>query len=350
MYDNNTPNQDDYMDQQYFESQEMARDLSLGSFGSAVSGQSAVLSCPTPDTMFSNQDLLQGDLGQQLQQAPGAMSFDQTQLAFNQDQTVQYMGYQGHGDTGWVANSVAYGLVGYPGTLDYGVELYNQHGAAPWNPIQSVVEAHWPQQSPYHAVPNSEPDPAFTMDDTWLEEPANEPSVQTVQPTTPAKGQSSTKQQFRCPHEGCNSVFDRHANLTRHMAKSKKHALAEGSAGKPETYNCGFRTCQRAGRDAIPRKDHCREHLRNFHKQDLYKRGEKVEISWLQECLIDKSYWYCNKCLARNSTVGVSSPWSCQRCGTNCEPERVNIRLQLEDQKLATGPRDLSPAECEFSK
>ncbi|TLS28153.1 hypothetical protein PpBr36_01910 [Pyricularia pennisetigena] len=328
MYENTITHQDEYIAQQY-ESQDMTRDPSLESFGSAVSMQS-VWGCATPDTVLSNQDLLQGELSQQAQHIPVVMGLDQGQFAYQSGYAMQYMDFQGHGGTEWTGNvSVDAGVVAYPGTLDDGGDVYDQQVAASWNYIAPDFQAHWPQQQQYHDVHDLQAKSTSTMDELWPSEAANEPPVQTVQPTTPEEGPSSPKRLYRCPYEGCDSVFDRSANLTRHVLKSKKHVIADDSSDKPEIFHCGFRICQRAGRDAIPRKDHCREHLRNFHKQDLYKRGENLKADWLEECLIDKTYWYCNKCLTRNSTVDVSSPWRCSRCGTKCEPERVAIRLQL---------------------
>ncbi|TLD21474.1 hypothetical protein PspLS_09143 [Pyricularia sp. CBS 133598] len=326
MYDNHIPNQDEYMDQDY-QSQDMTRGPSEESFRSVITMQSG-RDCLAPGAILSNQDHLQVDLGQQSQHMHVAAGFDQVQFTYDNNQTAQYLDFQGPGEIDWAGNAMDHGDVAYSDALAYGGAPYTQQGAATWDPVDTVVEGYRTQPQQYHEVPDFVQEPNFSMDGTWEAEPVSQPPDHIVQPTIPVEGPSSPKQLYWCPYPDCDAVFDRSANLTRHVAKSKKHALEEGSSSSPEIYHCGFRSCQRTGRDAIPRKDHCREHLRNYHKQDLYKRGEKVGIEWLKECLIDKAYWYCNKCLTRNSTVDMSSAWRCIRCGTKCENERIAIRLQ----------------------
>ncbi|TLD09187.1 uncharacterized protein PgNI_07698 [Pyricularia grisea] len=333
MYDDDITPQYEYI-LQHYESQDMARAVSQDSFGSAVSVHSVGLGCATPDIMLSIPDLFQGDLSQQLQHIPVATGLDQNHMAYENSHDAYGTNFQEQTETPWTNNTVMDGgVVPYPDGLVYRGGSYGQQGVPTWDyPIQEV-DGYWQQQQQqqqqqYPEMQTIEPVSTY-MAELWQEEPPSQPQVQRVQPITPTEGPSSSaKQLHQCPYDGCDAVFDRSANLTRHVAKSKKHVLTNGRSGKPDVFHCGFRICQKAGRDAIPRKDHCREHLRNFHRQDLYKRGEKVEMDWLRECLIDKAYWYCNKCLARNRTADVSSAWRCSRCGNECEPERIAVRLE----------------------
>lgn len=74
----------------------------------------------------------------------------------------------------------------------------------------------------------------------------------------------------KCPHSGCSQQFNRAADLERH--KSLVH-----SADKMPSWICDFRPSPRNG-TPFHRKDHFRDHLRDFHKGDT---STQRITSWL---------------------------------------------------------------------
>jgi hypothetical protein len=87
------------------------------------------------------------------------------------------------------------------------------------------------------------------------------------------------------------------------------------------------------------RKDHCREHYREYHAEDIIKRGkpqpDKVkhrqkQPETLEQFLaprlrnLDPNWWRCSKCLHRVQ-LNINS-YTCPYCKVACEPERVTCR------------------------
>jgi hypothetical protein len=107
------------------------------------------------------------------------------------------------------------------------------------------------------------------------------------------------------------------------------------------------------------RKDHCREHYREYHNEDLLKRSkpsaekhkkekdrkeadkknskrsqdkpEAVEEFLATRRHTDLSWWRCTKCIAR---VKVNPDgYMCSTCNIACEPERAAWRKKKEQEK-----------------
>jgi hypothetical protein len=105
-----------------------------------------------------------------------------------------------------------------------------------------------------------------------------------------------------------------------------------------DCHKCDYKKCGRS-QDQFTRKDHYRDHLRDFHKEDLgcAKGGknmdpakwEKAQQSWIKERQIDPEWWRCVKCLAR--VYWREAGWECQtpNCKMPCETERVERRQKL---------------------
>ncbi|CAK7204554.1 hypothetical protein SEUCBS139899_007312 [Sporothrix eucalyptigena] len=157
-----------------------------------------------------------------------------------------------------------------------------------------------------------------------------------------SNGSSGTKKEFVCEHAYCNSpAFTRMADLDRHI----KHIHLD--ADKKEQFFCDYTSCSRST-TPFHRKDHYREHLREYHLEDLLKRGSNAHRSTspntasgmsasdhkknrklmqemqLQNCKTDSLWWRCARCLKR---VNIAERgWSCPTCKGSIEEPRRNLR------------------------
>lgn len=140
------------------------------------------------------------------------------------------------------------------------------------------------------------------------------------------------------------SFFTRPADLERHY----RHVHNSND----QFFHCDYTKCNRA-KDPFTRKDHYRDHLRDYHKEDLgAAKGEKAAKTaeqkrkwqaaqqvWKNERVIWPNQWRCAKCLAR---VYVQlEGWNCIVCKQECEPDRQKSRKD----KAALGMVDDAPAE-----
>jgi len=156
---------------------------------------------------------------------------------------------------------------------------------------------------------------------------------------TPAENPSPTEQtgdgcsrtgpkapkKYQCLYPMCTQpAFGRSADLERHLTK-----LHFPEAQK-ETYNCDYKKCQRSASTAFTRRDHFRDHLREFHKEDILKRGRgsRDQTEWLWERQVDARWWRCGKCLSRIKLN--SDGWECPVCRQMCEPDRRKVREAKE--------------------
>ncbi|KAK3179776.1 hypothetical protein K4F52_008854 [Lecanicillium sp. MT-2017a] len=127
-----------------------------------------------------------------------------------------------------------------------------------------------------------------------------------------------------CLHPGCEAKpFKRRADLDRHY--KHKHA----PASQKDAYYCDYPKCARR-RDPFHRRDHFRDHLREFHKEDIEKRGGgsvvKDEDSVINDRNTPSSWWRCAKCLVRNYVE--ESGYDCPLCKTSCQAKRKEIRMR----------------------
>jgi hypothetical protein len=157
--------------------------------------------------------------------------------------------------------------------------------------------------------------------------------------------------EYVCLYDGCRQkAFRRSADLDRHI----KHVHLK----PPDVYFCDYNRCPRsekavaasrshnlvetvsssssssspggggggtgAGAGAFGRKDHCRAHYRDYHREDLCRRNGKEAPGWFDDRNISSSWWRCTKCLRRVSYSRCG--WECRDCGQMLEPERINAR------------------------
>lgn len=149
------------------------------------------------------------------------------------------------------------------------------------------------------------------------------------------------------PGESCwkgqsRPVYYRPADLERHYRQ------VHASEDQKEKYPCDRFDCNRA-KDPFTRKDHFRDHLKDFHKEDIGScKGEKTtgnvserkkwqqkQAMWLAERCISSDWWRCARCLVR--VYVAKGGWYCQKCKRDCEQPRREAR-----EKLSMGPQSTS--------
>ncbi|KAE9366503.1 hypothetical protein N431DRAFT_284563, partial [Stipitochalara longipes BDJ] len=151
------------------------------------------------------------------------------------------------------------------------------------------------------------------------------------------------KGQFPCMYPGCNgkqTVFSRPADLERHY----KNVHADDK----ETLPCDYLNCPRSNMQGSPftRKDHYRDHLRDYHKEDIgspkapkypannsrnNSKWHAAQKKWLAGRRIDPKNWRCGACLGKNDVAQVG--WACPSCRRPCEEERIKTRGGFNKEK-----------------
>lgn len=177
----------------------------------------------------------------------------------------------------------------------------------------------------------------------------SQPPVTSLVNIQPSSIMATQSPEYVCLYDGCRQkAFRRSADLDRHM----KHVHLKSS----EVYFCDYNRCPRsekavaatgamstsspmemvtspggggsssagAGIGAFGRKDHCRAHYREYHKEDITRRNGKESAGWFDERNISKHWWRCTKCLRKVSYSRCG--WECRDCGQMLEPERMNAR------------------------
>lgn len=158
------------------------------------------------------------------------------------------------------------------------------------------------------------------------------------------------KNQFPCQYPGTctgkQSVFGRPADLERHY----KNVHSDSK----DTFFCNFTKCPRS-QDPFGRKDHYRDHLRDFHKEDIgCAKGEKsfrdkqdkrewhrAQKAWLAERVISSKHWRCARCLFKNYVAQAG--WDCLSCKIPCEEARIRARQRLgSDRQTPEDPTEVT--------
>jgi hypothetical protein len=146
----------------------------------------------------------------------------------------------------------------------------------------------------------------------------------------------------------CNAkqnIFRRPADLERHY----KNVHAD----EKDRFPCDYEQCTLL-RDPFTRKDHYRDHLRDFHKEDFgaakgeksarsdreKQKWQKKQKAWLAERKISHKHWRCAKCLVKNNVSQVG--WDCASCKVPCEAHRIEAR-----QRLTLAPGESSGSRSE---
>ncbi|KAH6663458.1 kinase-like domain-containing protein [Halenospora varia] len=153
---------------------------------------------------------------------------------------------------------------------------------------------------------------------------------------------------FRCEHPSCwdrNDKFRFHvfADLAQHY-KDAHPPIIEN-----ESYPCDYTTCKRAD-DEFSRKDAYRDHLREFHLEDMPKRhrSTKREKEWLASRIVSPWWWRCARCLLRLDVK--QHGWTCNDCKQECEPERVQLRQRsIWNSATSSGSQNSSETTLSYT-
>jgi len=122
---------------------------------------------------------------------------------------------------------------------------------------------------------------------------------------------------FQCTYHGCGKIFKRQADLDRHT--KVMHAAQDKTQ-----YLCDYKKCSRHTSPFL-RQDHFRDHLREYHREDLPRRGHEGRAEWWAERYLSKDWWRCTRCLKR---VDIKEHgFVCSTCGSTCEKERQQHRM-----------------------
>jgi hypothetical protein len=109
--------------------------------------------------------------------------------------------------------------------------------------------------------------------------------------------------------------------------------------GRAELHFCDYQNCKHT--EGFDRKDHCREHYREYHREDLVKNQQRDIELWLQDRDIISVWWRCSRCLKRNQTGGG---WKCGGCNQMCE----KVRIVARESNLEAGESKLKAALAEL--
>ncbi|KAL2071683.1 hypothetical protein VTL71DRAFT_12918 [Oculimacula yallundae] len=132
--------------------------------------------------------------------------------------------------------------------------------------------------------------------------------------------------------------FTRQADCGRHMRN------VHGPPEDRDKFVCTYNPClnnRHLDEHAFSRKDHCRDHYKDYHMEDIgAARGQKEAKSekekhawqkkqkaWLAARKISALHWRCAKCLTK---VWVNKHgYTCSVCTSQCETDRVTARMNL---------------------
>lgn len=97
-------------------------------------------------------------------------------------------------------------------------------------------------------------------------------------------------------------------------------------------FTCDYRKCPRHEK-VFYRQDHFRDHLRDYHKEDLPRRGSNsgADGEWWGSRApraVLGGWWRCNRCLVVRVDQAACG-FVCPGCGNPCEPERQKYRMAV---------------------
>ncbi|KYK60583.1 hypothetical protein DCS_01720 [Drechmeria coniospora] len=132
------------------------------------------------------------------------------------------------------------------------------------------------------------------------------------------RSQSGLDYPVCCLYPGCMAKpFRRRADLDRHY----KHRHAPES--QKVSFNCDYPRCARH-LDPFHRLDHFRDHLRDFHKEEIEKRGGPAPEERSGSRRASPTWWRCSKCL-RRVTVDRGGN-ECPNCTKSSQGKRRQSR------------------------
>ncbi|KAK0610778.1 hypothetical protein B0T14DRAFT_570710 [Immersiella caudata] len=121
----------------------------------------------------------------------------------------------------------------------------------------------------------------------------------------------------------CQKTFGRWADVDRH--NEMMHVER-----KRTEYFCDYKNCPRHDKNPFYRQDHCREHYRDYHYEDLLRRFAKPDSTWWADRskALSRGWFRCNKCLEQRVDI-LKDGYTCPKCGHACEAERQRRRREF---------------------
>jgi hypothetical protein len=187
--------------------------------------------------------------------------------------------------------------------------------STPTSPDMENFASNWQDESQYYSG-------GYTYQAESSSTPQASVGADHVSLSTVDEEQGGSSQQNRdypvmCLFPGCDKTFKRRADLDRHY----KHRHCPDNSRV--SYRCDYAKCGRR-HDPFYRRDHYRDHLRDFHKEDIEKRGVTTNQEWLEGRNVSIHWWRCHKCLSR--VIVNQSQYDCPNCKTTCQPARARVR------------------------
>ncbi|RSL56953.1 hypothetical protein CEP54_008514 [Fusarium duplospermum] len=212
------------------------------------------------------------------------------------------------------------------------MDSYYQHSPTYHQQPSSTTESTQPMDATYqysyqYSSSSTMETPQWAGYDTYQPSPSPEEPLQSAEaysyldssssiaarPRTTAES-SPYAENHHCLHPGCTAKpFRRAADLQRHY----KHTHSPDS--NKDAYYCDYPRCTRA-QEPFRRRDHFRDHLREYHREDIQKRGEVVNDEGQEDRRSASGWWRCPRCLIRVSFSQSGS--ECPKCKGSCEPKR----------------------------
>jgi len=174
-----------------------------------------------------------------------------------------------------------YGDAGtHHGSMDHWAQ--SNHGGSPvttlpgnyWRPMHATS----PTMPHHDGVPGYPHSPLSPTSQAGLEEESLSPTSEDVDSKAGSANRYARdcrwsermtdlggSKKYKCPVSGCESAFARKADKDRHYECVHNRA-------QNKKYQCSESNCNRKGDSGFTRLDHLREHLRNFHHQNIPKR------------------------------------------------------------------------------
>ncbi|KAK8116232.1 egg shell [Apiospora sp. TS-2023a] len=158
----------------------------------------------------------------------------------------------------------------------------------------------------------------YTSSPTTSLPPAASPPEDMIPRTEPTS--ASQPEGHQCLYPQCESKpFKRKADLDRHW--EHVHLPSDQKV----SYYCDYSKCSRHT-EPFHRMDHCRDHLREYHKEDLVRKNGKEDDEWYHNRKVSSKWFRCTKCLHRNQIK--DSGWTCPNCNTSCDKRRQKLRAR----------------------
>lgn len=219
------------------------------------------------------------------------------------------------------------------GTLDLPDTMRWTPKTLGWTPNSDLLNL-------YKFVVRNSKEPFFQLMDQWTPTKETPMKVYLDNPKETKKGEFPCLYPWGCK-AGKQDIFNRPADLERHY--KNVHAPEE----EKDQFPCDYTKCERAEKP-FSRKDHYRDHLRDFHKEDIGSaKGEKkmdekkrlaAQKSWRAERRISPRHWRCAKCLVKYYVD--YNGWECEPCKTTCEQERREARMKLAPKEEVMEPME----------